>query len=102
VPHRLPFEPRHEVAKGVQVVASPSRNYLLDMFAEFSRAVAAAQRYEDLRYRGGSHGRIAPADIPRQIFEEFYAAGETVESRHPERRRSDSPERQPGAAKALS
>jgi hypothetical protein len=101
VPHRLPFAPRHEVSKGDQVVASPSRNYLLDMFAEFSRAVAAAQRYEDLRYRGRGHGTIAPADIPRQIFEEFYA-GETVESRHPERRRSDSPERQPGAAKALS
>jgi hypothetical protein len=91
----------HEVSKGVQVVASPSRNYLLDMFAEFSRAVAAAQRYEDLRYRRGGHGRIGPADIPRQIFEEFYSAGEAVESR-PERRRSNASERRVGAAKALS
>ena len=74
----------------------------MDMFAEFSRAVAAAQRYEDLRYRSGGHGRIAPADIPRQIFEEFYSADATVELRRPERRRSDSPERQPGTAKALS
>jgi hypothetical protein len=72
-------------------VASPSRNYLLEMFAEFSRAVAAAQRYEDLRYRGGGHERIALADIPRQIFEEFYAVDETVESRRPEPRQSDSP-----------
>jgi hypothetical protein len=83
-------------------VASPSRNYLLEMFAEFSRAVSAAQRYEDLRYRSGGHDRIAPTDIPRQIFEEFYSADEIVEARHPERRRSDSPERQPGTAKALS
>jgi hypothetical protein len=93
---------RREVSKGVQAVALPSRNYLLEMFAEFSRAVSAAQRYEDLRYRSGGRGRIAPADIPRQIFEEFYAADETVELRRPERRRSDSHGRQPGAAKALS
>jgi hypothetical protein len=83
-------------------VASPSRNYLLDMFAEFSRAVAAAQRYENLRYRSASQEKIALDDIPRQIFDEFYSAGETVESRRPERRRSDSPERQPGTAKAVS
>ena len=81
---------------------SPSRNYLLDMFAEFGRAIAAAQRYEDLRYRGASHGKIAPDEIPRLIFDEFYSVGEAVESRHPERRRSDSPERQPSTAKALS
>jgi hypothetical protein len=74
----------------------------MDMFTEFSRAVAAAQRYEDLRYRRSGHGRIAPADISRQIFEEFYAADETVVLRRPERRRSESPERQPGTAKALS
>ncbi len=83
-------------------MASPSRNYLLEMFAEFSRAVTAAQRYEDLRYRSCGHGRIAPADIPRQIFEEFYSTDEIVESLRPERRRSDSPEHQPGTAKALS
>jgi hypothetical protein len=84
-------------------VASPSWNYLLEMFAEYSRAVTAAQRYEDLRYRSCGHDRIAPTDIPRQIFEEFYsAAGETAASRGPARRRSDSPERQPGTAKALS
>jgi hypothetical protein len=81
---------------------SPSRNYLLGMFAEFSRAVAAAQRYEDLRYRRASHGEIAPVDIPRRIFEEFYAVGDAVEARRPERRRSDLPEPQPRTAKALS
>ena len=78
-------------------MASPSRNYLLEMFAEFSRAVAAAQRYEDLRYRSASHGKIAPDDIPRQIFAEFYSVGEAVEARRPE-----SPERQPSTAKVLS
>ena len=83
-------------------MASPSRNYLLEMFAEFSRAVAAAQRYEDLRYRSASHGKIPPDDIPRRILEEFYSVGETVESRRPEPRRSDAPERQPSTAKALS
>jgi hypothetical protein len=83
-------------------VASPSRNYLLDMFAEFSRAVAAAQRYENLRYRRASQEKIAPDDIPRRIFEEFYSSSETVESRRSERRRSDAPEPQPGTAKALS
>jgi hypothetical protein len=55
-----------------------------------------------LRYRGASHGKIAPDEIPRLIFEEFYSVGEAVESRHSERRRSDSPERQPSTAKALS
>ena len=65
-------------------MASPSRNYLLEMFAEFSRAVAAAQRYEDLRYRSASHGKIAPDDIPRRIFAEFYSVGEAVEARRPE------------------
>ena len=83
-------------------MASQSRNYLLDMFAEFSRAVAAAQRYDDLRYRSASHGKSAPDDIPRRIFAEFYSVGEAVEARRPEPRRSDSPERQPSTAKALS
>ena len=78
-------------------MASPSRNYLLEMFAEFSRAVAAAKRYEDLRYRSASHGKIAPDDIPRRVFAEFYAVGEAAEARRPE-----SPERQPGTAKVLS
>jgi hypothetical protein len=72
-------------------VALASRNYLMEMFAEFSRAVTAAQRYEDLRYRSCGHARIAPTDIPRRIFEEFYSTDETVESRRPEPHRSDSP-----------
>jgi hypothetical protein len=77
-------------------VASPSRNYLLEMFAEFSRAVAAAQRYEDLRYRSASNGKIAPDDIPRRIFAEFYSVGEAVGARRPE-----SPERRPSTAKVI-
>jgi hypothetical protein len=71
------------------------------MLAEFRRAAAAAQRYEDLRYRS-AHGKIAPADIPRRVFEEFYSVGEAVESRRPRRLQADSPERQRTAAKALS
>jgi hypothetical protein len=82
--------------RGVQLMASPSRNYLLEMFAEFSRAVAAAHRYEDLRYRSASHGKIAPDDISRRIFAEFYAVGEAVEARRPE-----APARQPSTAKAI-
>jgi hypothetical protein len=38
---------------------------------EFGRALAAVRRYENLRY--GRTGRDGQADIPRQIFEEFYA-----------------------------
>ena len=45
-------------------------------FAELGRALAAAQRYEDLRYRSAGHATIDPADIPRLIFEELYAGGE--------------------------
>jgi hypothetical protein len=37
---------------------------------ELKRAFAAAQRYDDLRYRR------AGRDVPWRIFEEFYAAGE--------------------------
>jgi hypothetical protein len=51
------------------------------VLAEFRRAVAAARRYEDLRYGSGRHEGIAPADIPRWIFEEFYSYARPVESR---------------------
>jgi hypothetical protein len=52
----------------------PSRpTFLLAMLAEFRRAAAAAQRYDDLRYRSAGSGRIAPADLPRQVFEELYS-----------------------------
>jgi hypothetical protein len=45
------------------------------VLAEFGRGVAATRRYEDLRYGRGRHEGIAPADVPRRIFEEFYAPG---------------------------
>jgi hypothetical protein len=48
-------------------------NFLSAMLAEFRRATAAAQRYDDLRCRSAGTGRIAPVDLPRQVFEEFYA-----------------------------
>ena len=40
------------------------------MSAEFRRASAAARHYDDLRY--GRAGIEGIADIPRQVFEDFY------------------------------
>jgi hypothetical protein len=57
----------------------PTQNFLLALLAEFRWACAAAQRYEDLKYRSAWRGSVAPADIPRRIFEEFYSVGEAVE-----------------------
>jgi hypothetical protein len=54
------------------------------ILAEFRRAVAAARRYEDLRYGSGRHEGIAPADIPRRVFEEFYSYARPVELRRAE------------------
>jgi hypothetical protein len=39
---------------------------------ELGRALAAAQRYENLRYGRTCREHRAVADIPRRIFEEFY------------------------------
>jgi hypothetical protein len=83
-------------------VPPPSRNYLLSLLAEFTRATVAAQRYEDLRYRSAGHGRTAPDDIPRRVFEEVYSVDEAVESRRPAPRRSDSPAPEGRTAKASS
>jgi hypothetical protein len=63
----------------VQVVPSPNRSFLLAMLAEFTRACAAAQRYEDLRHRSASRVALAPDEIPRRIFEEFYCFDQTAE-----------------------
>jgi hypothetical protein len=44
----------------------------LAILTEFRRALAAARRYETLRYgRAGQEG-LAPADTPLRIFDEFY------------------------------
>jgi hypothetical protein len=69
------------------------------MLAELTRAIAAAHRYEDLRYRRTR--REAPDGIPRQVFEEFYSAAETVEARSPERPQPDAPDAGGRAASAL-
>lgn len=53
----------------VQIVPSPRLRLFSTILAEFRRALGAAQRYESLRY-GQS---LAPSDIPRRIFDEFYA-----------------------------
>ena len=47
---------------------------LVAVLAELRRAVAATGRYEHLRYRRACAGRVAPADIPRRLFEEFYSS----------------------------
>jgi hypothetical protein len=57
----------------------------LAVLAEFRRAVAAAQRYTDLRYRSARRGSIVLGDIPRQVFEEFYSSDEAAESRGSQR-----------------
>jgi hypothetical protein len=83
-------------------VPSSSRHYLSGMLAEFTRAIAAAHRYEDLRYRSARRGTIAPDEIPRQIFEEFYSVTEAVELRPPVSRQTDSPKPRYRTAKAPS
>jgi hypothetical protein len=44
--------------------------------AEIGRAFAATRRYETLRYARSRDAGHAPADLPRKIFGEFYAAQE--------------------------
>jgi hypothetical protein len=51
----------------------------MSVVAEFRRACAAAQRYEDLRHRSAARGSIAPADIPRRVFEELYSSEKAAE-----------------------
>jgi hypothetical protein len=65
-------------------VPSPTQSFLLAMLDEFGRATAAAQRYEDLKYRSAWRGSIAAGDIPRRVFEEFYSFDEAAESRRPQ------------------
>jgi hypothetical protein len=55
------------------------------VLAEFRRAVAAARRYENLRYGSGRQERMAPGEISRRVFEEFYSSARPVESRRAER-----------------
>jgi hypothetical protein len=51
--------------------------FLRAVGAEFQRAAAAAHRYERLKRAGAgalARAGILPADIPRRVFEEFYAS----------------------------
>jgi hypothetical protein len=73
----------------------------LGLLAELTRAIAAAHRYEDLRYRRARHEGIAPEQIPGQILDEFYSAPEAVEARSPGRHQPDAPEPRGRPAKAL-
>jgi hypothetical protein len=56
------------------------------LLAEFRRAVAAEQRYEHLKRASAAclaRDGIAPADIPRRIFEEFYSLSAKPRSEAP-------------------
>jgi hypothetical protein len=53
---------------------------LVVVLAELRRGIAATRRYEHLRYRSACDERVAPADIPRRIFEEFYSSGGSCEA----------------------
>jgi hypothetical protein len=48
------------------------------ILAEFGRALTAALHYESLKYGRARHEVLAAADIPRRIFEEFYAFPEGI------------------------
>lgn len=63
------------------------------LFAEFGRALAAARRYDSLKFTHAGHGKSTAADIPRHIFEEFYAPQGNAEhaARASDRRRSLHP-----------
>ena len=50
--------------------------FVFIVFAEFRRAVAAEQRYEELKGKSTAalaREGIAHPDVPRRIFEEFYS-----------------------------
>jgi len=57
----------------VQSIPSPRASFFSTVLAEFGRALAAARRYEDLRYCRACRDRLSPAEIRWQMFEEFYA-----------------------------
>jgi hypothetical protein len=54
----------------------PVNEMFFVIVAEFTRARAAARRYDDLRYRSACQEGIAAAGLPRRIFEEFYKGSE--------------------------
>jgi hypothetical protein len=62
--------------RSVQNARGPGLTFLLAVLAEFQRARAAEQRYEDLRRASAAalaRDDIVPTDLPRRIFEEFYS-----------------------------
>ena len=48
--------------------------FVLAIAEEFSRATAAARRYEQLKRMARAHGD-SEADVARRIFMEFYSGG---------------------------
>ena len=69
----------------VQIRPWPRLEFFLAILAEFGRGLAAARRYESLRYGRGRQAGIGPADIPRQIFAEFYATRRESDDARPRR-----------------
>jgi hypothetical protein len=62
---------------GIQWDSWSGLEYFRGVLAEFRHARAAEQRYGYLRRAGTAalaRDGIAPADIPRRIFEEFYSS----------------------------
>jgi hypothetical protein len=68
------------------------------VLAEFQRAVAAAHRYERLKGAGAAalaRNRIRPADIPRRIFDEFYASTLNTEKTQGSKREGEGGQTRP-------
>ena len=70
--------------------------------AEFGRALAAVRRYEMLRGGQARREKLPPANIPRRIFEEFYAAPADPEHAGIERRQDSVRQSGSGAQRIRS
>jgi hypothetical protein len=78
---------RASSVRGIREIRSGhwlGRTIFAVVLAEFRRAVAAARRYEHLRYGSCRQEGIAPAEIPRRVFEEFYSSAPPVDARRAE------------------
>ena len=67
-------------SSNIQIMPSPRLGFFSTVLVEFWRALAAARRYGDLRYHRACRDGLAPADIARRIFEEFYACRSDADS----------------------
>jgi hypothetical protein len=74
------------------------------VFSEYARALAAEQRYRELKHAGPKSigDRPVLTDIPRQIFEEFYATASAGEGRLPQPRATSAAAGDAAAARRSS